>query len=159
MPNEIDLFDAPIAGQSLTTDVENPLPFETPPEFTDKQQLVEGLFEKLMEPDNIAKIAEFLNSGMSVEAITKMLLFTGMASGKFNVDMQLLLIEPVVYMIIFIAERTGIDPVLEEDEYLSKDIEEEIEDMLGQEIKDVEQKLPKSLLSRVESEVGSGGET
>jgi len=149
----LDPFDSPIPGQSLTSDSSNPMPFETAPEFTDKNELTKVMFEQLTTPESIEQISGFLEKGASVEAITKILLFTGMASGKFNTDMQLLMIEPVIYIILFIAERLGVEPVMEEEEYLEQDLEAEIGEILNKdapEIEEIKKKIPTSLLSRLE---------
>jgi len=150
----MDPFDSHIPGQSLTADNESPLPFETAPEFTDKDELTKAMFEKMMEPEMIAQISEFLDEGIPIETMTKVILFAGMTEGKINVDMQLLMVEPLIYMILFVAERIGVDPVLSEDEALGElDIEDEIAEMLSmdaEQMEEVKEKISPSLLSKVE---------
>jgi hypothetical protein len=67
--------------------------------------------------------------------------------------MQLLLIEPTVYIILYIAERLGIQPEMEDDEYLNKDIETEIDEYLQEgsmSVEDIKTKIPQSLLAKVD---------
>ena len=144
-------FDAPIPGQSLTSDPENPMPFETAPEHTDKNKLTQVMFDQLTTPESIEQISQLLQNGASVEAMTKIILFAGMSKGKYNTDMQLLMVEPVVYIILFIADRLGIQPTMEEDEYLDTSLEDEINDLMGTtDIEQLKEKVPNSLLSKLD---------
>ena len=146
-----DQFDAPIPGQSMTSDPENPMPFETSPNHTDKNELTQVMFDQLTTPDSIEQISQLLQDGASVEAMTKIILFTGMSKGQYNTDMQLLMVEPVIYIILFIADRLGIQPIMEEDEYLDTSLEDEINDIMGTtDIEQLKEKVPTSLLSKLD---------
>jgi hypothetical protein len=64
------------------------------------------------------------------------LLLTGLSKGQYNPDLLMMLIEPVMYMIMAIADRFGIENVKiykgEEEDY-NEDFDE---DITGQEIED-----------------------
>jgi hypothetical protein len=47
-----------------------------------------------------------------VNAIAEVVLTEGFRKGKFNPDMMLNLLEPTMYMLMAIAEKAGIDPVI-----------------------------------------------
>ena len=113
----------PIPGQSLTRDPENPLPFEQPPKFVDKTDALEYLFSSFVEENKYESLLTVLDQGMPLMDLTKLLLMSGFQDGLWNFDLMLILIEPVAYMLMALAERAGIDLKVMEDE--SGDDEEE----------------------------------
>ena len=113
----------PIPGQSLTRDPENPLPFEQPPQFVDKTDALEYLFSSFVEENKYESLLTVLDQGMPLMDLTKLLLMSGFQDGLWNFDLMLILIEPVAYMLMALAERAGIDLKVMEDE--SGDDEEE----------------------------------
>ena len=54
---------------------------------------------------------------------TRLLLFTGFTEGKWNPDLLLLLIEPVAYMIMALAERADIEIIIDNDDETNSDEE------------------------------------
>ena len=48
-----------------------------------------------------------------VDAIAQVVLVEGFRQGKFNPDLALQLLEPTMYMLLAIAEKSGIEPTLE----------------------------------------------
>lgn len=113
----------PIAGQSLTNDPENPAPFEKQPEYSSVHQASEVLFEKMLQKEVYIPLMQAVESGTPVMEIVQVILFKGFTEGKWNPDLLMMLIEPVAYMIIALAERLDIDFVVYEDEE-----QDEIED-------------------------------
>ena len=113
----------PIAGQSLTNDPENPAPFEKKPEYTSVHQASEVLFEKMLQKEVYIPLMQAVESGTPVMEIVQVILFKGFTEGKWNPDLLIMLIEPVAYMIIALAERLDIDFVV----YANEE-EDEIED-------------------------------
>lgn len=110
----------PIPGQSLTTDPSNPAPYEKPPEFTSVHAAARDIFEYLVEPEVYAQTMELLTDGVPLMDVVQVFVFGGFREGKWNPDLMLMLVEPVAYMILALAERAGIDPIIyngeEEDE-------------------------------------------
>jgi hypothetical protein len=121
----------PIPGQSLTTDPANPAPYEKPPQFTTVHEASEHIFIKLIDETAYVKMISVLNDGVPIMDIGQTILFKGFTEGKWNPDLMMLLIEPVAYMILALAERAGIDPVIYRDEDV--DMEEE-ERLFGREV-------------------------
>lgn len=109
-------LDAAVPGQSLTNDPDNPYPFERPPQFVDKQEAQEYIFDSLMEPEKLKPLLDFITAGIPITTLAQMVLFAGFSKGKWNPDMVLLLLEPTVYILLFICEQAGIDYVLSEDD-------------------------------------------
>lgn len=110
----------PIPGQSLTTDPENPAPYEKPPKFTSVHEASRSIFEYLIEPETYSQVMELLIDDVPLMDIVQSFVFAGFKEGQWNPDLMLMLVEPVAYMILALAERVGIDPIIyageEEDE-------------------------------------------
>jgi hypothetical protein len=102
----------PIPGQGLTTDPDNPQPYEKPPQFTSVHEASEFIFGNLIEEESYVQILQLMADDMPVMDIVRTLLFTGFTEGKWSPDLMLMLAEPVAYMLLALAERAGIDPVI-----------------------------------------------
>jgi hypothetical protein len=121
-PRAVDhALDGPLPGQSLTNSPDQPYPWEQPPEFTGAKQLTEQIFFELLKPDNLETVTGLMSEGTPVMDIAQMLLMTGFQKGKMNPDMMLMQLEPTAYMLLAIAEKAGINPVLTRDENLEPD--------------------------------------
>lgn len=110
----------PIPGQSLTTDPSNPAPYERPPKFTSVHEASRSIFEYFTEPDTYAETMGILADGVPLMDVVQAFVFTGFKEGQWNPDLMLMLVEPIAYILLALAERAGIDPVIysgeEEDE-------------------------------------------
>ena len=102
-------LNRPVPGQGLTTDPDNPLPWEKPPEITDLEEGLQYVFVRLIEPTNYVPIMNVLEDGTPLMDITQGILFKGFTEGKWNPDLMMLLAEPTAYMILALAERANID--------------------------------------------------
>lgn len=100
----------PIPGQSLTSDPSNPAPYEKPPEFTSVHKASEEIFGNLIEEQTYKQMLGLLAQDVPIMDIVQTLLFIGFKEGKFNADLMLMLVEPVAYMLLALAERANIDP-------------------------------------------------
>lgn len=115
----------PIPGQSLTNDPNNPAPFEKPPKYTSVHEASEFIFGQLILEENYVPAMRAIAEGVSLMEMTQTLLFTGFSKGYWNPDLMLILIEPVAYMYMALAERAGIDPIIDLNEDEEEDAEEE----------------------------------
>lgn len=102
-------LNRPIPGQGLTTDPDNPMPWEKPPEITDLGEGLQYIFGLLIEPENYIPIMDVIDDGTSLMDITQGILFKGFTEGKWNPDLLMLLAEPTAYMLMALAERANID--------------------------------------------------
>ena len=110
------LFEGPTPGQSLTNSADNPYPWEKAPEITSVKEATEKIFFDLLKEDNLTTVATLMSQRTPVADIANLLLTAGFQKGKWNPDMMLNLLEPTMYMLMAIAEKAGIDPVLTRDE-------------------------------------------
>jgi hypothetical protein len=114
-------FERAVPGQSLTQDPDSPLPFEKPPEFTNYDQAQDYIFTKLM--GNSSELVSSLAGGVSIEQLTEVILSTGYQQGKWSVDLLMLLVEPTMYILLFICEVSGVDYVFSDDDMKDMDTE------------------------------------
>ena len=105
--NTSNPFDAPIPGQSLT-DTPGNFPWEHPPQFTELDEAAEYVWETLHDEIKLEQVILILKSGVSVEALTRGLLFSGFTEGKWSVDLSLLLAEIVFNQVLAIGMKAKI---------------------------------------------------
>ena len=156
-------FNAPTPGESLTRDPEQKFPWERTPEINDVDTAIKEVFVMLTERKSLVELLNLLNNGQPVDEIAQMVAYRGMSVGKYNSDLMLLLLEPLMYLIIAIAEEYEIDPVIYEG------MDDDIMDVDS--VTESKQKLPKpeinkdsvpsSILARVKTlpsqeELGAG---
>jgi hypothetical protein len=115
----------PIPGQSLTDNPDQSYPWESPPEFTDFKQAFNYLAEELLEEDIYVPLMVAMGKGVPIADITLQLLQRGFQEGKWNPDMFMMLIEPTMYLLMALAEKSGIEPRLYGDEEEDLDPEDE----------------------------------
>lgn len=116
-----EYFDAilrggPIPGSSLTSDPDDPAPYEKPPEYVDIHAASEWIFSELIDEDRYDQLIQSLLEGIPVMDVVQVILFTGFTQGKWDVNLMTLLIEPTAYIIMALAERAGVDFVIERGE-------------------------------------------
>ena len=144
-------FNAPTPGESLTRDPEQKFPWEQPPEITDVDTAIKEVFINLVERESLVELLNILNNGQPVDEIAQIIAYRGMSVGKYNNDLMLLLLEPIMYLIIAIAEEYEIEPVIYEG--MDNDIAEEEDTDRAIESKPKPQvnkdSVPSSLLARV----------
>lgn len=133
------LFEGPTAGQSLTNDPSNPYPWEKAPEMTSVKMATEKIFFDLLKEDNLTTVATLMSQKTPVADIANLLLTTGFQKGKWNPDLMLNLLEPTMYMLLAIAEKAGIDPVLTRDD--ADVIIEDDEDLALQDLQNSKQQV------------------
>lgn len=142
---QINMFEGAIPGQSMTASPDSKMPWDGPPEYSGLKEATEAIFLSLLEEDNLKSIVDLLQNGIPVSEITSVLLMTGYSKGKYNPDLLLMLIEPVMYMIMAIGDRFGIENVKiyqgeEEEDALSYDEEispEDLDDVKMKSLQDV----------------------
>jgi len=108
---EYNPFDAPIPGQSLTDEPGN-YPWEHPPKTTDPQDALNKFWDRLTDPEIAEEMIAMMDAGIPVEALARILTFTGFAEGEFTPDVGFLTIEPLMKMLAAIGIRAGVDKLV-----------------------------------------------
>ena len=102
-----NIFDAPIPGQSLT-DTPGNANWEHPPQFVDVDEAAEYIWDRLHTEAVLDQIITLLRNGVQVEAIVRLILFTGFSEGKWTPDVAILLAEIVLKQIMAIGVKAEI---------------------------------------------------
>lgn len=100
-------FDAPIPGQGLTDKPGN-YPWEHPPQYTDTMEATEFVWDKLTEPQFAEQVIGMLDAGIPVEAIGRIIVFSGFTEGKWTPDVAFIITEPIMKMIATIGIQGGV---------------------------------------------------
>ena len=101
--------DAPVPGQSLTQSPDQPLPYERPPQFTNEEEASHAIFMAMTEKEELSKVLQLLDAGVPVSIIAQSIITFGASEGKWNMDMSLLLLEPVMVMLAGVGSQAGIN--------------------------------------------------
>ena len=123
-------FGAPIPGESLTSSPTKRMPWERPPQFTNITDAVKYLYERLTIDTNLSDIIDMLRKGITVEEVSRVILTAGFSEGKWNNDLLLLLIEPLMYLLYFLSVQSGVDPIFYQEEDYDNEPEEDKETLL-----------------------------
>ena len=164
----------PIPGQSLTSDPEQPRPWEKPPAFSNPREALMNISKLILQPEAIKGTIGALVDGAAVADIATAILYANFTEGDISPDTMLLLMEPVMYLIMSIGEEANIkynieaDDMDEMDEEDPEEVEEKInefrnvfEDIKNSEpVKSVDKEklnidtnvLPKSILAKVKEQ-------
>ena len=125
--NQLDPMDAPVPGQSLTSDPSN-MPYESPPDITDPQQAVSEIILVLEDPRTKKDILSVLATGFPVEAMVHSFVLAGVAEGKFSVDVAEIAKPVLALYIIKMGLENNIPVVPFTDKVLSEEEEDIIRD-------------------------------
>lgn len=123
--NNVNFFDGPIPGQSLTDSPEQPYRWERPPEFVKLDQAMMYFADKLLQPETYAEMMKLLSRGQTVDALAQMILYASFTEGKINPDLMMLCYEPLLFLIMAMAEKVGIEYELDDDETELDDLDED----------------------------------
>ena len=135
---EYNPFDAPIPGQSLTDEPGN-YPWEHPPKTTDPEAALNKFWDRLTDPEVAEEMIAMMDAGIPVEALARILTFTGFAEGEFTPDVGFLTIEPLMKMLAAIGIRAGVDKLVISMEDLGN--EKTVRDMIT--LKEANQQIEK----------------
>lgn len=119
-------FGAPVPGQSLTNSPSQKYPWEQAPEYTNVTEAQLYLFQKLTEKEVYLSVTDAISEGIPIDMLTRTILYDGYSRGLWDADLMLLLIEPTAVILMALAERTGLDYVIQDgdqDEYDEEDVE------------------------------------
>ena len=167
----INPFNAPTPGESLTSAPDMPKSWERPPQYVEEDEAMEAVYLELTAEDNLMPLIDLINEGTPLDQIAQVTLYKGYTEGLFSPDLMIMLIEPTLYLLIAIADYAEIKDYTmyneeiqdEEDEQLPPDDIVPI-DMDGDGIPDEQsavskgeepkkESLGESLLARVEGEL------
>ena len=161
-PNEfekanVNHFNSPNPGEGITQSPEQKFPWEQPPRKTEIRPVMEEIFLQKTEKENLLELLGLQMNKQPVDEIAQVILYKGMTSGAFNMDLMLMLVEPTMYLLIAIAEEYEIEPVIyegQDDDLIDEEDyrKEKDRQTLGKELPEVRKdSVPESLLQRVKT--------
>ncbi len=105
----VNPFGRPIPGQSMTNDPDNPQPFEGPPEYSNHSEAIAWIVNQLFTEEMVLNVVDVLSNGLPVSELAYMILYEGFREGKWNPDLMMMLIEPLIYVLMALAEKADIE--------------------------------------------------
>jgi len=106
--NAFFYFFRPIPGQSLTSNPDEPRPFEGPPDFTNFKEALDYIAAELLLEENFMPMVLALGDGIPVTDLAMQIGYVGFREGKWNPDLMMMLMEPIMYLLMALAEKAGI---------------------------------------------------
>ena len=110
LEREQNIFDAPIPGQSLTDEPKN-YPWENPARFSKVEDAAAFVWERIHKKNTLTKIILMLQTGVSVDSVSKVIIFSGFLEGAFSVDTAILLTPAVQKMILAVGKAAKIKEI------------------------------------------------
>jgi hypothetical protein len=99
----------PIPGQSLTANPDEPRPFEGPPDFTNFKEALDYIAAELLLEENYMPMMAAIADGVPITDLAMQIGYVGFREGKFNPDLMMMLMEPLMYLLMALAEKAGIE--------------------------------------------------
>tara|TARA_R100000455_G_C6267091_1_gene122416 strand:- start:1041 stop:1619 length:579 start_codon:yes stop_codon:yes gene_type:complete len=103
----MSMFDGPIPGASLTTELGAEL-HEKPPVYTDPDEAYEFLMNKIQSPEAFKRIMISAKLDIPVELTVRAIVFSGWALGQYTHDVMLLIFGPVFDGVLDLLEENDI---------------------------------------------------
>lgn len=154
----------PIPGQSLTSNPDEPRPFEGQPEFTNFKKALDYTTAELLLEENYTPIVLAIADGVPITDLVMQIGYVGFREGKWNPDLMMMLIEPLMYLLMALAEKADIEYRIddeddEEDEETEETILEEKANNIAETVKQKigkvggvpEGALPKDIVEKIKT--------
>tara|TARA_R110000803_G_scaffold95916_1_gene163999 strand:+ start:231 stop:737 length:507 start_codon:yes stop_codon:yes gene_type:complete len=102
-----NMFEAPIPGESLTTEPGG-RPWEQPPQFTTVEEAIDHYVTQMSSDEFYDQLVEVLEMGVPVVTLVDIIQTSGMMNGKHTVDVGILISPVLIEMIMLIGDSAGI---------------------------------------------------
>jgi len=126
----------PIPGQSLTSNPDEPRPFERPPDFTNFKEALDFIAADLLLEENYTPIVLAMADGITVTDLAMQIGYVGFREGKWNPDLMMMLMEPLMYLLMALAEKAGIEYRIDDE-----DDDEDEDSILEDRVKNISETL------------------
>jgi len=149
----------PLPGQSLTANPDEPRPFEGPPDFTNFKEALDYTAAELLLEENYTPMVLAMGDGIPVTDLAMQIGYVGFREGKWNPDLMMMLIEPLMYLLMALAEKADIqyriddeDDEDDEDSILEDKVRNIAETLKAKEMgKMPKGALPSDIVEKIES--------
>ena len=121
-----------IPGQSLTSNPDEPRPFEGAPEFVNFKEALDYTVGELLEKDTYMSIMAAVGDGVPILDLVMQITYVGFRDGRWNPDLMMMLIEPLIYVLMALAEKADIEYRIDDE-----DDEEDDDSMLEEKARNI----------------------
>ena len=132
---EVDAFDAPIPGQSLTHELSD-RPWQNPPEYNTIEEALDFYIPRITKPDMAARLLDTIETKIPLTSIADTLTLGGVLQGLHTIDVAVLLNPIIVELMEGMAVNAEVPYVLGDEESESELPDEQL---LAKAIKGAEQ--------------------
>lgn len=108
--NEVDMFAAPVPGESLTKPV-GARPYEQPPKYVTEDEAMYAVLNSVTNRDTGAMIGIALEQGMYAADIASTLLQGGVAEGKWTPDVAALIAKRTLGAVAMAGHTQGVEGI------------------------------------------------
>ena len=98
-----------IPGQSLTANPDEPRPFEGAPDFTNFKEALDYTAAELLLEENYMPLMMAIGDGVPIVDLATQIGYVGFREGKWNPELMMMLLEPIMYLLMALAEKAGIE--------------------------------------------------
>ena len=98
-----------IPGQSLTANPDEPRPFEGATDFTNFKEALDYTAAELLLEENYMPLMMAIGDGVPIVDLATQIGYVGFREGKWNPDLMMMLLEPIMYLLMALAEKAGIE--------------------------------------------------
>ena len=98
-----------VPGQSLTSNPDEPRAFEGAPEFVEFKEALDYTVEQLLEKDTYMSLMAAVSDGVPILDLVMQITYVGFRDGRWNPDLMMMLIEPLIYVMMALAEKADIE--------------------------------------------------
>ena len=103
-----EFLDAPIPGQSLTTEPKS-RPWEQPPKYTTTEEALSFYVPRLSDAELMAPMVDVMEEGTTVVAVAEMIQSSGVMQGLHTVDVGIIIAPVLVELLITQADLAEIE--------------------------------------------------
>ncbi len=104
------MIDAPIAGQSLTTELGN-RPWEQPPQYSTVEEALQYYIPRLTNPEMLDDLLNVMETGIPLTTLANAIQSSGVMEGKHSLDVGILIMPVLMETMAYLAEESGVEYV------------------------------------------------
>lgn len=109
METNIDpILNGPIPGENYTSDTRN-YPWHRPPDFTDIDEAIDFISERLTEEETSFRMITMIEAGLTLATVTDIFLTIGVSEGRWTPDFAILLAGPTCRILEIMAKVYEVD--------------------------------------------------
>ena len=127
MESREGMFEAPIAGMSLTSEL-GATPWQHPPQYNTVEEALDYYAPRILNPDVKQDLLNVMETGIPLTTIAQALQMGGVMEGKHTIDVGILVTPVLVEMLAYLADtenaeyKSGLEPRKRKDDISDTEI-------------------------------------